>query len=520
MIEFNASDVRSKKAFKEEMGDITGSQTLEFRKVSLKGPSTRQKRCVIMDEVDGMGAGDRSGMAELIQMIKGSRVPIICICNDRQSQKMKSLLPYCMDLRYRRPVKSVIASRAVQVAQLEGLSVEQNAAEAIVESCGNDVRQVLNCLQMWSSNTKSNTMTYKNLKDRERSINKDEILRVSLFDAARVIVEGRKGLTGADKNAERSHFFHRNDAFYVDYNLVGLLVQQNYIKLLMPQFNEMKRQNDLSKLLNVLDRTHDAAQSMSDWAVLDGSLHSDMNWSLLPATAALAVKTGYHAGGESGGVLPGFPEFSTWLGRNSSRGKKIRIMSELNYHMNYKISASTSEMRMSYLPLLRDLLLSLLNRNDDQAVESAIEIMDEYGLDRDDVFEKLDEFNLVGDSSKSGGFQKIDSKRKAAFTRLYNQGSHKSQALVAEQGGAKKVKRKATTSSDTGDPDAIDDDNVDDEEEENDDDDEIDAEKIKAMFQKKRRGKASTATKKADGAEKTASKPRAKAKPKAAPKKK
>ena len=42
-----------------------------------------------MDEVDGMGAGDRQGMAELIKLIKQSKIPIICICNDRQSQKVR-----------------------------------------------------------------------------------------------------------------------------------------------------------------------------------------------------------------------------------------------------------------------------------------------------------------------------------------------------------------------------------------------------------------------------------------------
>jgi replication factor C subunit 1 len=519
VIEYNASDVRSKKALKEEMGDITGSCTLEFRKENARGQviGSRQKRCIIMDEVDGMGAGDRSGMAELIQLIKTSRVPIICICNDRQSTKMKSLLPYCMDLRYRRPTKSVIATRAVQIAKQEGLLVEQNAAEAIVESCGNDVRQVLNCLQMWSSNN-NDAMTYRNLKERERSINKDEILRVSLFDAARVIVEGRKGLAGADKAAERSHFFHRNDAYFVDYNFVGLLVQQNYLKVLQPSFNDVKRQNDSSKLLDVLDRMHDAAQSMSDWAVLDGGLHGAMNWSLLPATAALAVKTGYHAGGESGCVLGGFPEFTTWLGRNSSRTKKARIMGELNHHMNYKISAGTTEMRMSYLPLIREVFLSLLNADSQEDVQRAIEMMDEYGLDRDDVFEKLDEFNM---DPKSDGFQKIDSKKKAAFTRLYNQGSHKSQALVAEQGGAKKSKRKASTSMEFVDPDLIDDDKEEDDEEENgDDDDELDAEKIKAMFQKKGRAKTAAPRKAAASTRgaKVAAKPRAKPKAKAPPK--
>ena len=135
------------------MGDLTGSQGLNFganKKTTNKKKPEIQKRCIIMDEVDGMGAGDRSGMSELIQMIKKSKTPIICICNDRQSQKLKSLLPYCMDLKYSRPNKNSLANRAMRIAQMEGLSVERNAAEAIAESCGNDVRQVLNLLQMWA----------------------------------------------------------------------------------------------------------------------------------------------------------------------------------------------------------------------------------------------------------------------------------------------------------------------------------------------------------------------------------
>jgi replication factor C subunit 1 len=91
VLEFNASDIRSKKALQEQVGDITGSSTLQFSTAKAK-----TKRCIIMDEVDGMGAGDRSGVSELIQMIKKTKVPIICICNDRQSQKLKSLIPYCM----------------------------------------------------------------------------------------------------------------------------------------------------------------------------------------------------------------------------------------------------------------------------------------------------------------------------------------------------------------------------------------------------------------------------------------
>ena len=201
-----------------------------------------------MDEVDGMGAGDRSGMAQLIQMIKNSKVPIICICNDRQSQKVRSLAQYCLDLRYQRPVKTTIARRAVEIGRMEGMAVEPNAAEAIAESCGNDIRQVLNCLQMWSCKKNkaggSANMTYKDLKDRKGEINKDEVLRVSMFDACRRIVEGSRGVDGTDLKAVTSSLMKRSDAYFVDYMLMGLMTHQNYLKVSSGQFNKAKLAGD------------------------------------------------------------------------------------------------------------------------------------------------------------------------------------------------------------------------------------------------------------------------------------
>jgi replication factor C subunit 1 len=52
---------------------------------------------IIMDEVDGMSSGDRGGITALISIIKKSRVPIICICNDRHSPKVKVGFRFCFD---------------------------------------------------------------------------------------------------------------------------------------------------------------------------------------------------------------------------------------------------------------------------------------------------------------------------------------------------------------------------------------------------------------------------------------
>eukprot|EP00934_Nitzschia_sp_Nitz4_P001015 Nitzschia sp. Nitz4//scaffold46_size129759//45122//47831//NITZ4_003495-RA/size129759-augustus-gene-0.6-mRNA-1//1//CDS//3329552577//1015//frame0 len=484
--EFNASDARSKKALQQQLGDLTGSQTLGFALASKPKATTSKPslRCVVMDEVDGMGAGDRSGMAELIQMIKHSKVPIICICNDRQSQKIKSLLPYCMDLRFRRPTKNVLANRAIRIAQEQGLEVERNAAEAIAESCGNDVRQVLNCLQMWAQKADS-SLTYKDLKDREKSIQKDEILRVSLFDAAKTIMEGRRGLAGADAKTELDSLFRRSDAFFVDYSFTGLLVQQNYPKILQGQYSIVKRADNPQAEQKFLDRMYEAAESMSDYAMVEQGIRGgDQNWSLLPTCAMMTVKTGYHTGGPNGGSLPGYPEFTVWMGKNSTRGKKKRMLSELHHHMNYSVGTDSQQVRESYLPFLRDRFLTLFRQSD--KAEEIIQLMDEYGLSREDVVEKLDEFQVGKSSGPS--FADLDSKQKAAFTRLYNQSSHRSQALVHEEyaTGTKTKKASGKREKDPLDLDAIDEDGV--EEEDSDGEDET-AELKKLQDKLKRKGR-------------------------------
>lgn len=68
------------------------------------GSAPTKKHVLLMDEVDGMaGNEDRGGIQELINLIKKTNIPIICMCNDRQHQKIRSLVNYCYDLRFSKP---------------------------------------------------------------------------------------------------------------------------------------------------------------------------------------------------------------------------------------------------------------------------------------------------------------------------------------------------------------------------------------------------------------------------------
>ena len=48
---------------------------------------------------------------------------------------------HCYDLRFARPMKVTIAKRVKAVAKMEGMDVDDNAAEMLVEANGNDIRQ-------------------------------------------------------------------------------------------------------------------------------------------------------------------------------------------------------------------------------------------------------------------------------------------------------------------------------------------------------------------------------------------
>ena len=61
-----------------------------------------------MDEVDCMSTGDRGGIPELIKLIKTTFIPIICICNDHDSPKVRSLGSHCYDLKFKNPSLSLL----------------------------------------------------------------------------------------------------------------------------------------------------------------------------------------------------------------------------------------------------------------------------------------------------------------------------------------------------------------------------------------------------------------------------
>lgn len=82
MITSNASDHRNKLSIKTMLNHLIDNTVLmnRFR--------AHRKFIILMDEVDGMTGSDRGGIQALIECIKDTIVPIVCICNDNESRKL------------------------------------------------------------------------------------------------------------------------------------------------------------------------------------------------------------------------------------------------------------------------------------------------------------------------------------------------------------------------------------------------------------------------------------------------
>jgi replication factor C subunit 1 len=393
----NASDTRSASSMKEDLFDITTTTILSFSKKAKGDKPTR--RVIIMDEVDGMSSGDRGGAGELVKIIKSSKTPIICICNDRQANSAKTIIGACFDVKFTRPMKESIAKKALEICTKEGLKIEMNALTLLAESVGNDIRQVLNSLEMMKRSSNKEILTYVDMKDKLETIKKDDVLRFSGFDGAQSILNSRIPLA------------KRMEAFFIDHDIIPLLVQENY-----PNAVGGSKAEELHRLSA-------AADAIVDGDLCNRYIRYENNWGLLPTLGALTASVGYHCGAN----LRGMVAFTSALGKMSTTSKMKRLIREISFHCSGKISGGNDVVLMDYIPALKDaLLLPLVNRGSDGA-EDTMKILETYSLSRDDLMESMKEFHY-GDEGRDL-YKEIDSKAKAAFTRLYNTSAHMTMGL-------------------------------------------------------------------------------------------
>lgn len=417
-IEVNASDSRGKADSKIERG-MAGSTANSIKEMvsneslsrgSFMDGSKRGKSVLIMDEVDGMSGGDRGGVSDLIASIKISKIPIICICNDRYNQKLKSLVNYCLPLNFRKPTKQQMAKRLSQVAGLEGLKVDEAALLELGERVNGDMRMALNQLQYMSLS--SSILKYGDIKARLQGSKKDE--DVTPFTA----VDKLLGYEGG-----RLRMDERMDLCMSDPDLVPLLIQENYLNYKPSAAN---RDGNGSLRMDLIAR---AAESIADGDIINVQIRRYRQWqhSQMGAFASSIIPAALMHGPREVLVQGerNFNRFGGWLGKNSTLGKNTRLLEDVHVHF---LASGTCEptreaLRLDYLPLLLLRLTRPLQAlPKEEAVQTVVEFMNEYSLNQED-FDTIVELSKFQDHPDP--LDGIQPAVKSALTKAYKQNEHR-----------------------------------------------------------------------------------------------
>uniref|UniRef100_A0A6I8R6W6 Replication factor C subunit 1 n=1 Tax=Xenopus tropicalis TaxID=8364 RepID=A0A6I8R6W6_XENTR len=398
-VELNASDTRSKNSMKEVVAESLNNTSIKgFYSGTCKSVSS--KHALIMDEVDGMaGNEDRGGMQELITLIKQSKIPIICMCNDRNHSKIRSLANYCFDLRFQRPRVEQIKGAMMSVAFKEGLKIPPPAMNEIILGANQDIRQVLHNLSMWCARSKA--LTYDEAKSSATNAKKD--IKMGPFDVV------RKVFSSGEETAHMT-LIDKSDLFFHDYSLAPLFVQENYVHV-----KPAAAGGNMKKHLLLLSK---AADSICDGDLVDRMIRSKQTWSLLPTQAVYASVL---PGELMRGYMGQFPNFPSWLGKYSSTGKYDRITQELTMHTCLRTRTNKGALNLDYLSYVRDVLVRPLHQSGADGVGEVVDFMDNYYLMKED-YDNIMEISCWG--GKPSAFSKLDPKVKAAFTRGYNKEAH------------------------------------------------------------------------------------------------
>ena len=403
LIEFNASDERSASAVRKYFDEAKRSGCCGKRRV------------IVMDEVDGMSTGDRGGIGELARVIASCAFPIICIANERGTPRLRPLASCCLDIRFQRPTKTVIAKALYErVVKAEKLGYTVAQVEELCERNGNDIRSVINALQFSAASLSGGAKDPHSLQLKDGT--KDELQRVDAFSAT-----GRL-IGGGDSRAVKE------ELVFLDYGMIPLMVAEGYVAAVGKPRGSGSCPDDSV----LVQRCATAGSYLGDYDILDHRIRGSQTWSLMPYAVSAVVSTAV----ATEGIAP-FQIFPSWLGKQSKRLKHRRWLRDMR---GRRVLSGSGTGMLDTLDCLRTMLF-VKGKSASEIVERLVSI----GATRDDMLETITDMTYKDDVGRVA----LDTKTKGGITREW-----------------KKIEAKMTVVRGSAPEDADDIDNIDDSEDE------------------------------------------------------
>lgn len=328
------------------------------------------KRMIIFENGDSLSG---TLVKEIITLISNTKIPIIIVCND--SYPLKTLATHCIEFKFRRPTKVQIR-KYLQNLKLIKQDANCERVEKMITEQGNDIRHIINSIKFQISG------------------NKDSDGKMDVFKATQNMFD--KDLSLNEKMT----------AYFEDYMMVPLMIQENYIKL---RRNLMSHSESLNNLKNISK----AADGLCDYDTAS-TYSGPGNWSLLNLTGILSIRAA-----SLSKIRVGRANFSRMLGKNSARKSNLNKITDILINSGSKMTKISY--RLDFIPIYCSIIDNKLQNSELQSDKNEKELMIKniiidyfkaYNVSRDDFFDLFKKIELQD-------CIKLDTKTKSAFTRIY-----------------------------------------------------------------------------------------------------
>jgi replication factor C large subunit len=238
LVEMNASDWRNAKKIERIAG-----------RASLSSPLIKQKRIILLDEVDGVsGTRDRGGIPAIVKMQKQAKLPIVLTANDPWNPKFSTLRSRCVMIEFKPVGKREIVMLLTRISENERITANPEALDIIAERARGDARAAILDLQTISEGIEEVTIEEAaSLSLRERKDSVFKTLR-GIFNA-KSILEAREAANSSE----------------IKYDMLFEWIYEN-----IPR--EYKDSNDLCRAMDALARAN----------MIFSRIRKRQNWRLLP----------------------------------------------------------------------------------------------------------------------------------------------------------------------------------------------------------------------------------------------
>ena len=317
IVESNASDTRSKKLIETGLKGVLDTTSLlgYFAADGQKAESTKKRLVLIMDEVDGMSAGDRGGVGAMASICRKTSIPIILICNERRQPKMKPFDHVVIDLPFRKPTTDQVRSRITTILFREGINkmVPGNVVNALIEGSNADIRRTINMIS--TAKLDQHNMDFDEGTKMTNAWEKNIILKP--WDIAQKILGG-----GLFASSSKANLNEKAELYFNDHEFSYLMLQENYLHTNPTLAHSFEGRRKRLKVLDLVDK---AAESISDGDLVDSMIHgAQQHWSLMPEHAIFSFvrPASFVAGSTAGNRI----QFTSWLGNNSKQGMLLKLV--------------------------------------------------------------------------------------------------------------------------------------------------------------------------------------------------